>query len=134
VSFPGGTEDPEDAGDMVETALRETAEEIGLERSKIQVMGLFDEALSINGLYVTPVVAFCGDYEPESFKPSQDEIDDIFVVTIEDLTAPGARLEENLRRGKIARFVKCPYPVRFPDDGILSLSLSLSLSPRLTPL
>lgn len=112
VSFPGGTEDPEDGGDLIQTAIRETTEEIGLSRDKIQVLGMFDEAMSINGLYVTPVIAFCGDYESEALKPSPDEIADIFCVTLADLTAPGARIEESLARGKVARFVKSPYPVR----------------------
>jgi 8-oxo-dGTP pyrophosphatase MutT (NUDIX family) len=50
VSFPGGGEDPEDGGDLVETALRETHEEIGIHRSDIRVLGLFDECLSIHGI------------------------------------------------------------------------------------
>lgn len=124
VSFPGGTEDPEDAGNMIETALRETLEEIGLDRSRIQVLGPFDEAMSINGLHVTPVLAFCGEYDPKFLKPNKDEIADIFVVTIADLTSPGARIDEQLKRGKVARFIKSPYPVRLIWN-LMSVLISL---------
>lgn len=103
---------------MVETAIRETVEEIGLPRDRIRVIGMLDEALSINGLYVTPVLAFCGDYQPETLVLSKEEIADVFCVTLEGLTAPGARIDEELRRGKVARFVNGPYPVRSYSTSI----------------
>jgi 8-oxo-dGTP pyrophosphatase MutT (NUDIX family) len=59
VSFPGGKAEPEDA-DAVATALREAAEEIGLDpiREKVRVVGLLDPLwIPVSDFAVTPVVA-----------------------------------------------------------------------------
>jgi 8-oxo-dGTP pyrophosphatase MutT (NUDIX family) len=55
VSFPGGSSEAGDS-DPVQTALRETDEEIGLERHFIEAVGFLDGYLTITGYAVTPVV------------------------------------------------------------------------------
>lgn len=55
VSFPGGSREVRDR-DPVETALRETEEEIGLARDHVQVVGFLGGYLTITGYAVTPVV------------------------------------------------------------------------------
>jgi 8-oxo-dGTP pyrophosphatase MutT (NUDIX family) len=57
ISFPGGRIESADAG-PVQAALRETEEEIGLERRFIEVVGFLPDHLIISGYRVTPVVAF----------------------------------------------------------------------------
>jgi 8-oxo-dGTP pyrophosphatase MutT (NUDIX family) len=57
ISFPGGRIESSDAG-PVQAALRETEEEIGLERQFIEVVGFLPDHLIISGYRVTPVVAF----------------------------------------------------------------------------
>lgn len=39
VAFPGGRPEPEDGGDLLETALRETVEELGLARADLRPLG-----------------------------------------------------------------------------------------------
>ncbi|GAB2807988.1 CoA pyrophosphatase [Dyella kyungheensis] len=56
VAFPGGRTDPGDA-DAIATALRESEEEIGLERRLVTPMGFLDRFETISGYTVTPVVA-----------------------------------------------------------------------------
>lgn len=56
VAFPGGRTDPDDA-DAIATALRESEEEIGLERRLVTPMGFLDRFETISGYTVTPVVA-----------------------------------------------------------------------------
>src|SRR5579859_4477304 len=56
VSFPGGSREERDR-DPVETALRETEEEIGLARTHVEVVGYLRGYLTITGYAVTPVVA-----------------------------------------------------------------------------
>lgn len=55
ISFPGGRAEARDDG-PVDTALRETEEEIGLERRHIEVVGLLDVYETVTGFSVTPVV------------------------------------------------------------------------------
>ncbi|MBB2893054.1 NUDIX hydrolase [Flexivirga oryzae] len=64
VSFPGGGADPGDAT-LVDTALREAREEIGLSPDGVQVVGELPVLpLSVTGFQVTPVVAWWRDPSP----------------------------------------------------------------------
>jgi 8-oxo-dGTP pyrophosphatase MutT (NUDIX family) len=105
VAFPGGRVDEGDA-DRVATALRETEEEIGLQREKVRVLGVLDELLTVSLYRVTPVV---GVFDwPASFQISTDELSEVFGVPIRWLADP-ANLEVQYRepppylplRGKI---------------------------------
>jgi 8-oxo-dGTP pyrophosphatase MutT (NUDIX family) len=46
VAFPGGMEDPEDNGDPVVTAQRETMEELGVPTSAMRILGTYHQSLS----------------------------------------------------------------------------------------
>ncbi|MCT7264551.1 CoA pyrophosphatase, partial [Salmonella enterica] len=56
VAFPGGRTDPDDA-DAIATALRESEEEIGLERRLVTPLGFLDRFETVSGYTITPVVA-----------------------------------------------------------------------------
>ncbi|MBI3710181.1 MAG: CoA pyrophosphatase [Proteobacteria bacterium] len=55
ISFPGGRLDPGDA-DAVAAALRETAEEVGLARERVEIIGRLDTYQTRTGYEVTPIV------------------------------------------------------------------------------
>lgn len=55
ISFPGGRVQASDAGPL-DTALRETFEEIGLGRERIEPLGAFDRYETGTGFRITPVV------------------------------------------------------------------------------
>lgn len=77
ISFPGGRAEPGDAGPL-ETALRETEEEIGLPPDKVEVVGYLDNYLTITGYSVTPVVGFVRSrFE---LRLDRNEVDDAFEV------------------------------------------------------
>jgi 8-oxo-dGTP pyrophosphatase MutT (NUDIX family) len=57
VALPGGKKDPSDAT-LVETALREAEEEIGLPPSAVRVLGVADEHVTVTRYSVTPVVGW----------------------------------------------------------------------------
>ena len=56
ISFPGGRYEPDKDNDLVETALREAYEEIGVKT--IDILGLIDDIFTISKYVVTPVVGF----------------------------------------------------------------------------
>jgi 8-oxo-dGTP pyrophosphatase MutT (NUDIX family) len=55
ISFPGGREDPGDRG-AIDTALREAQEEVGLDRNRVEVLGILPHYLTVSSYRVTPVV------------------------------------------------------------------------------
>jgi 8-oxo-dGTP pyrophosphatase MutT (NUDIX family) len=85
VSFPGGRREESDAG-SVQTALRETREEIGLAEDFIEVVGLLDDYETGTGFRVTPVVSFVS----EGFTLALDrfEVADAFEVPLDYLFDP----------------------------------------------
>lgn len=83
ISFPGGGRHKSDRS-LLDTALRETWEEIGLEPADAEILGGLDEArTATSGFVVSPFVAFIP--YPYEFKVSHDEIDEIFDVPISAL-------------------------------------------------
>jgi 8-oxo-dGTP pyrophosphatase MutT (NUDIX family) len=64
VALPGGKKDADDPT-LIDTALREVEEEIGLARSTVRVLGLGDEHVTVTRFAVTPVVAWIdAGFEP----------------------------------------------------------------------
>jgi 8-oxo-dGTP pyrophosphatase MutT (NUDIX family) len=85
VSFPGGRADHGDAG-AIETALRESREEIALDAGAIEPLGFIDRLETISGFCVTPVVArLAGD---AVLVPQPDEVAKIFEVPLAFLLDP----------------------------------------------
>lgn len=85
VSFPGGRVDPGDR-DRVETALRETEEEIGLRREHVTVLGRLDELLTVTQYRILPIV---GTFDwPYRFVLSQAELSAVFGVPLRWLADP----------------------------------------------
>ena len=86
ISFPGGSMDPEDAGPN-ETALRESEEEIGLERERVEIIGQLPEYLTVSGYSVTPII---GLVKPQAeYVLDEFEVADIFeAVSYTHLTLP----------------------------------------------
>ena len=92
VSFPGGGVEDQDA-DAVETALRETEEEIGLERRYVEVVGYLRGYLTISAYAVTPVV---GLVQPGfSLKTDPLEVAQVFEVPLAFLADPANRKVES---------------------------------------
>lgn len=60
VSFPGGSREARDADD-IDTALRETEEEVGIERRFVDVIGTLDLYQTGTGFDITPVVGVVGE-------------------------------------------------------------------------
>jgi 8-oxo-dGTP pyrophosphatase MutT (NUDIX family) len=80
VCFPGGTREPSDSS-LLQTALRETEEEIGVKAEDIEILGEFDDNLTLTSNYViSPFVAFIP--YPYPLKADGREIREIFSVPL----------------------------------------------------
>lgn len=79
VSFPGGRAEPDDATPEI-TALREAEEEIGLARSRVEVIGRLPEYLTRTGFRVTPVIGVI--QPPLELVPDAREVDEVFEVPL----------------------------------------------------
>ena len=103
-AFPGGKLDPEDyeAGNPhIEAALREAAEETGLDRSGVEVLGTAAPIpLPVTNFMVTPVLAW---WSRPSWVGVMDETESahVFRVPVRDLLNPDHRHLATVTRGKV---------------------------------
>lgn len=110
ISFPGGRVDPDDI-DRVDTALRETAEEIGLPRHRVETLGFLPDYDIATGFRVTPVVGWVEP--PFDLSPDPFEVADVFEVPLTFLLDPSNyERREALRDGQLRRFFVVPYERR----------------------
>ena len=80
ISFPGGKFDDNDS-DLLETALRETSEEIGLTITKDQVIGQLDPVITLNsGFLIFPFVTILESIPTLS---ANTEVEKIFHIPLE---------------------------------------------------
>lgn len=86
VSFPGGVKDETDA-DVIECALRETEEEIGIPRASVKVWGVGQAMLPYNRFLIHPVVAVIEDFDQvrPAIRLDPAEVEDYFLVPLEHL-------------------------------------------------
>ena len=84
MSFPGGGAEPEDAT-ILETALREANEEIGLEPGEAEVVGQLDDIRTVTEYAVTPFVANVPDRE---YVRDDNEVAEIVVLPLSELLEP----------------------------------------------
>lgn len=88
VSFPGGSVDEGDAG-VVEAALRETREEIGIEPAAIEILGEMPEYRTGTGYVIAPIVGLVDpalDLSGLKFEPA--EVAEVFEVPLRFLMDP----------------------------------------------
>ncbi len=80
ISFPGGKFDVDDS-DLLETALRETSEEIGLTITQDQVIGQLESVITLNsGFLITPFVSVIDEIPTLS---ANSEVKQIFHIPLE---------------------------------------------------
>jgi 8-oxo-dGTP pyrophosphatase MutT (NUDIX family) len=80
VCFPGGTREPSDSS-LLQTALREAEEEIGLEAKDIEILGELDDILTfVTNYVISPFVALIA--HPHSLKTNGREVKGAFSVPL----------------------------------------------------
>jgi ADP-ribose pyrophosphatase YjhB (NUDIX family) len=108
-SFPGGVVQRSD-GSVIDAALREAREEIGLEPGAVEVLGLFDDMrTAVTNFVITPVLGLARG-EP-TFHPDGREIERVIEIPLAHLLQPDAFRVEQWEREGVQR------PVVFVNYG-----------------
>jgi len=107
ISFPGGQVEPGDAGPEA-AALRETEEEIGLGRDRVELLGRLDTYITRTGFRVTPVVGLV--HPPFRLSPDPEEVAEVFEELLTVFLDPALpRCESRLLFGTQRFFHAFPY-------------------------
>jgi len=107
ICFPGGRVELSD-GHPVETALRETEEEIGLSRARVEIAGYLDPYETGTGFHVTPVVGFVAP----GFELTLDrhEVAEVFEVPLSFLFDPANHQRHSrMHNGAPRQYFAMPY-------------------------
>lgn len=104
IAFPGGKREPGDAT-LVDTALREADEEIGLDPAKVDVLVTLPEVVTLTtGFRIAPFLARVRANGP--WTPEPREIAEVYDVRVADLALPETRGES------MEQFPEWPEPRR----------------------
>ncbi len=111
ISFPGGRIDETDASPL-HAALRETEEEIGLNRARITPLGFLDAYLTGTGYRIVPVVAIIA--QPFELMLNPGEVDEVFEAPLAFLmNAANHRRDGREWKGKYRSYYAIAYGERY---------------------
>jgi len=104
VAFPGGKVHPEIDPTLLDAALREAEEEIGLPASAVEVVAELDTISTVTSRFlVAPFVGVLA--EPPELRPDPREVERVFDVALSELMADGVHREEHWGTGVLTRDV-----------------------------
>ena len=111
ISFPGGRQEPDD-GSAADTALRESEEEIGLHRSRVEILGEVGSYETVTGYSVVPVVGWVEP--PFELTPDPTEVAEAFEVPLSFVLNPDNFIQRQRDvNGVVRHFFACPYQDRY---------------------
>ena len=129
VSFPGGRVEPGDATPLA-AALREAAEEVGLQAAQARALGYLDPLITITGFRVQPaLVLLAPDFVAT---PDPSEVAEVFEVPLDWLLDPAQLERITLHFGGRTRHV---FQYRYQPQRIWGATASIlfNLRERLAP-
>lgn len=125
-AFPGGAADPGDR-DAADTALREAAEEVGLDRASVEVVACLPRLwIPVSNYAVTPVLAWWR--EPHEVRPlDRREVARVARLPIAELADPEHRLQVRHPSGWVGPAFRCRGMLVWGfTAGVLSALLDLA--------
>ncbi len=98
ICFPGGRQDAQDR-DLIQTALRETREELDIAPEQVQVLGMLPGHHTVSRYHVTPVLGVVA--ANAIIRPYPDEVAEAFELPLSPLLEPrNFQLQRMLRHGR----------------------------------
>lgn len=92
ICFPGGVREESDA-DLLQTALRETEEELAIPAATIEILGSLDEIETVaSNFLVVPYVGYLKQHVP--YSPNKWEVSEILEIPFEHFSNPEIFHEE----------------------------------------
>jgi 8-oxo-dGTP pyrophosphatase MutT (NUDIX family) len=123
ISFPGGGREPGDT-DIVDTALRETEEEIGIKKESITTIGtLTDLYIPPSNFLVTPVIGYIN--ERPVFHPDPEEVDEVVEVALEKIMDTNTKQEKEIT---IFPDIKIKVPSYYTNGHVIWGATAMMLS------
>ena len=104
VAFPGGKVHPEIDPSLLDAALREAEEEVGLPRAAVEVVAELDTISTVTSRFlVAPFVGVLAS--PPELRPDPREVERVFDVALSELMADGVHRVEHWGTGVLTRDV-----------------------------
>lgn len=124
ISFPGGRFEDQDIH-LMDTAIRETEEEIGLPRQQIEVISQLNEHSTLTGFRIFPNIGLIK--ELPSLSIDNDEVEEIFSVPLQFLMDAENHQEESAYyQGANHQFYKIIWEDRFIWGATARMIVELS--------
>ena len=124
IAFPGGRLEETDPS-LEAAALRETEEEVGLRRDRIEIVGQLDLYVTRTGFEVTPVVGIVSP--PFALHPDPFEVAEVFEVPLPFILDPANHLKQSrLHNGIQRQFYVLPYENRYIWGATAGMLVNLS--------
>ena len=86
ICFPGGEHDPQNDKSYQDTAIRETIEELGIERQQINIIGRLDTFLAPHGVAIDPFVGILDIDDPNRLAIDANEVERVFTLPVSHFT------------------------------------------------
>ncbi len=124
ISFPGGRVETSDAS-PVAAALRETQEEIGLDRGHVELLGELPEYITSTGFSVRPVVALV--HPPFELELDAFEVAEVFEVPLAFVLDPLNRQRHGMMyQGRMRYYHAMPWQGHFIWGATAGMLVTLS--------
>lgn len=121
ICFPGGLFEPTSDKDFQDTAIRETIEELGIDKNDIEIAGRLDTLVSVLGATVDPFLCVLQDFALSSLKINPTEVEKVFTLPV------SVFCEDNLETYSVRLIAQSSYTNKKGEEVILLPSEDLGL-------